>query len=1159
MSDLPSSASRQTEADPLSTVEGHQLQILDHELFRCIGRGSYGEVWLARNVMGTYRAVKVVYRRTFSDERPYEREFHGMQKFEPVSRSHDGLVDMLQVGRNDAAGYYYYVMELGDDAISGQGINSDRYEPKTLGKEAANRGRLPFEECLQLGLSLAAALHHLHKHGLIHRDIKPSNIIFVNGIPKIADIGLVAEVGTSKSFVGTEGFIPPEGPGTVQADIYSLGKVLYEISSGKDRQRFPELPTQLDELKLEDQRDYMELNEVILKACESDRHKRYRTAEQMRADLLLLQAGKSVKRLRLLEQRLALLGKISFAAAILLLVAAVAYYQVNRDRRTARQNLAASHVAYGTRLMDEGDLLAALPSFAEALRLEQDAGEREKGHRVHLGVVLRQCPKLARVWFLDGRINATSFSPDGRRIVMAGTGGYAAVWDVNSNVQVLQLAGHRPEQEVESACYSPDGRFLLTAGDDRTARIWDAANGLEISAASPLPHPDAVYGANFSPRSDRIVTACGDGKIRVWTIGSPEPVLQFLAHTAGVKHASFSPDGRSIVTASKDGTAKIWNADTGVPSGETMHHQSWVYQASFSPDGRYVITASYDQTARVWDAATGKLITTLGANAPVASAQFSPDGRYIVTACWDYDFTTRVWDASTGREALPPLKHTSYPTSASFSPQGNRILTSCANGVSYLWDLAGSKWLPSSTPVFYAPDGNVFATLDSDFVRMWDAAAGTAISGGIRCGSPVRDVKLNRDGSRLLTITTQPQSGANTILLGQLWATSTGRALSPLFPADDSITSAFLSATGYRMVTSTGSVAQVWDTVQGKALVLFRHPSRVVQAVLNPDASRLVTTTGTNAHLWNALTGGQLQVWPHPTPVSHVEFSPDGRYLVTCSGEGRMIKRYAQIWDGSTGEKIGNPLWHNDGVSYASFSPDGERVVTASEDRSAVVWQTATGKLIGSPLIHRQQVFVARFSPNGRWIVTLDFEDAVQVWDAATSMPITPRLKHHFPVRDVQFVANGTRVIAKRTKLGLWVNWQTTEKPEPTLWRLWDLAPDPRPVDELMLLGQLLSGRKAEQIGGGLPLETGALRSAWEKLSARHSSEFTVSPDELSAWHQREAEDSEKAGQWSAAVFHWEQLTRAKPEDQTLSGRLVAARQKLESGPRDRKSENSKP
>src|SRR5512133_752751 len=86
--------------------------IPDHELLRCIGSGGYGDVWLARNIMGTYRAVKIVHRRRFADERPYEREFGGIQKFEPISRSHDGLVDILQVGRNDAAGYFYYVMEL---------------------------------------------------------------------------------------------------------------------------------------------------------------------------------------------------------------------------------------------------------------------------------------------------------------------------------------------------------------------------------------------------------------------------------------------------------------------------------------------------------------------------------------------------------------------------------------------------------------------------------------------------------------------------------------------------------------------------------------------------------------------------------------------------------------------------------------------------------------------------------------------------------------------------------------------------------------------------------------------------------------------------------------------------------------------------------------
>src|SRR5712691_10749345 len=92
--------------------------ISDNELIRRIGQGSYGEVWLARNVMGTYRAVKIVYRAAFEHARPFEREFNGIQKFEPISRSHDGFVDILQIGRSED--YFYYVMELADDITAGQ-------------------------------------------------------------------------------------------------------------------------------------------------------------------------------------------------------------------------------------------------------------------------------------------------------------------------------------------------------------------------------------------------------------------------------------------------------------------------------------------------------------------------------------------------------------------------------------------------------------------------------------------------------------------------------------------------------------------------------------------------------------------------------------------------------------------------------------------------------------------------------------------------------------------------------------------------------------------------------------------------------------------------------------------------------------------------------
>src|SRR5262245_16819749 len=87
----------------------------DHEVVRRIGRGSYGEVWLARHVrLGTLRAVKIVRRDQFDDARPFQREFDGIRRYEPISRGHPNLVAILHVGGTDNR--FFYVMELADDA-----------------------------------------------------------------------------------------------------------------------------------------------------------------------------------------------------------------------------------------------------------------------------------------------------------------------------------------------------------------------------------------------------------------------------------------------------------------------------------------------------------------------------------------------------------------------------------------------------------------------------------------------------------------------------------------------------------------------------------------------------------------------------------------------------------------------------------------------------------------------------------------------------------------------------------------------------------------------------------------------------------------------------------------------------------------------------------
>ena len=716
--------------------------IPDYELLRRIGSGSYGEVWLARSAAGIYRAVKVVYRSTFEHNRPFERELSGIQKFEPVSRTHASQVNILAVGRNEPADYFYYVMELADSAVDEHGnaagpggfppgqIEPESYTPKTLKSELAAHGRLPFQQCLEIGLSLTKALDHLHLHGLIHRDIKPSNVIFVQGIPKLADIGLVTDVGATVSYVGTEGFLPPEGPGTPQADIYSLGKVLYEISTGRDRLDFPELPTFIGTTAAD--QGLFELNLVFLKACQTEPRKRYQSAKEMYADLALLQSGKSLRRARALEQKLANLTKLGLAGGAAVLVAVGSYYFINQHRLkklhdekliAQREKLIAEGVATKTKsdlatlaTVDgeareiQGDLFGALLRFTQAFA--SDPNPNQETHLRRINAVIERCPNVLAIMAGTGRVSCAAFSPDGLRVVVAGDSQAGQVWEVATGQPLGPLLKHG--SPIYCAEFNPDGQSIVTARGDGTAQIWNALTG---EATTPgLKHGRRIVEVAFSPDGRELLTVADDPTALIWQVSGGRPRLK-LNHTDRVVDAAFSRDGKYVGTASADHTAQVWSAATGEPISGPLAHPEPVNHLSFCPDSRRLATASGTQ-GRVWSAASGaRAEFILSHDALINSVSFSPDGRRLITASDDQ--TVRVWDPLTGKLLLGPLRHPKPVQRAVFSPDARRILTVSGNEVRQ-WNPRTGEVLP---PVFIMNDQVVQAQFSADDDRLVIAAA----------------------------------------------------------------------------------------------------------------------------------------------------------------------------------------------------------------------------------------------------------------------------------------------------------------------------------------------------------------------------------------------------------------------------------------------------
>jgi serine/threonine protein kinase/Tfp pilus assembly protein PilF len=289
-------------------IENGQADLLVGQTFghykisKRIGGGGMGEVYLATDVTaGRKAALKLLPTRFTGDVerlKRFQQEAHAV-----VALNHPNILTVYEIGEDHSTHY----------------IASELIEGQTL-RQRLLRGRIEFDEAVDLAIQVASALAAAHEAGIVHRDINPANIMLRSdgyvkvldfGIAKLAEQEAAATMPKDESLLlvetnlglilGTVHYMSPEQASGARVDkrtdIWSLGVVLYEMVTG-DAPFKGDTPRDVMSSILEKEpplfanyikRTPVELQQIISRTLCKNRKERYQTTGE------LLQALKNLR------------------------------------------------------------------------------------------------------------------------------------------------------------------------------------------------------------------------------------------------------------------------------------------------------------------------------------------------------------------------------------------------------------------------------------------------------------------------------------------------------------------------------------------------------------------------------------------------------------------------------------------------------------------------------------------------------------------------------------------------------------------------------------------------------------------------------------------------------------------------------------------------